>query len=786
MKSFALGLVKGLTSGFTRNMALEQEARGADDKRVTDLENMIIEASLDPKKVVSKELGEMLKKAKTDLASRGSISPFGTQGPRLQLDMDKFQRGLTSARTNGIDENNFVFGALKMPIMGKFYDATSELVKASTFLQSAQNFFSTQENRDLGKVVFAADPDAKKLFMNQMKLYKGLYENSVPAKYLALPNQAEAMTTINLDSLLSNVSKLGLVDGKTQMNIADSTLEEIQKAETHFADQLKENHILLPFFNVGSKANEKIFHPFKIRDPKTRKALNLLASINGFSQEDYGSKAIPAFVLQYAKDSTTEIPVIPTKGETSFDNTKIGPTVFLKFDELGDLYETIFNSVELIKVTKGKPLFELNDKEQEMLFDKIAVLAPKDTGDRVRMVAPLIRLSNSEYSALNDSGQVFNKINLKKRNRIFENIVGISPNDFKNKFLASERTMTQLGQLIKLRDTLTTSPGFVQWLQSTFGSIVADGGQIDQLKSILFGRAKLDEAGGGLYKEGTTADTIVGILRKYKEKYEGTGRGIEFDLNNLSRAEALSIALAADMARAVDSNGRLSNQDFEKQLERLGATGFFTTKGASMARLATVYEDFDRQYNAIRVINNVRVSSESGFKSVREIQILKANEVYNALKGGLEAKGVKETITTPNEVVDEYTSEGFTTKEGGAVTTKVYSNGDIKYFVPDPEEDGKLIQIDKNQLIKKSPPPKPVENIKDDKKIKTDPEEDTIGDVTIPTDDETEGTSYSLEQVEIRGGNNRDGLTIRLKGSDKNLPGLYIQNQDGELVKKGS
>ena len=200
MKSFALGLVKGLTSGFTRNMALEQEARGADDQRVTDLENMIIEASLDPKKVVSKELGEMLKKAKTDLASRGSISPFGTQGPRLQLDMDKFQRGLASARTNGIDENNFVFGALKMPIMGKFYDATSELVKASTFLQSAQNFFSTQENRDLGKVVFAADPDAKKLFMNQMKLYKGLYENSVPAKYLALPNQAEAMTTINLDS----------------------------------------------------------------------------------------------------------------------------------------------------------------------------------------------------------------------------------------------------------------------------------------------------------------------------------------------------------------------------------------------------------------------------------------------------------------------------------------------------------------------------------------------------------------------------------------------------------
>ena len=50
MKSFALGFVKGLTNGFTRNIALEQEARGADDQRVADIENLMIQASLDPKK----------------------------------------------------------------------------------------------------------------------------------------------------------------------------------------------------------------------------------------------------------------------------------------------------------------------------------------------------------------------------------------------------------------------------------------------------------------------------------------------------------------------------------------------------------------------------------------------------------------------------------------------------------------------------------------------------------------------------------------------------------------
>ena len=55
MKSFALGFVKGLTNGFTRNIALEQEARGADDARVADIENLMIKASLDPKKRVPKK-----------------------------------------------------------------------------------------------------------------------------------------------------------------------------------------------------------------------------------------------------------------------------------------------------------------------------------------------------------------------------------------------------------------------------------------------------------------------------------------------------------------------------------------------------------------------------------------------------------------------------------------------------------------------------------------------------------------------------------------------------------
>ena len=75
--SFGLGLVKGLVGGFTRNIQQEQQARAKDDTRIAELENFIIEASLDSKKRVPQELGNMIKNAKLtrrDLLSQASMS----------------------------------------------------------------------------------------------------------------------------------------------------------------------------------------------------------------------------------------------------------------------------------------------------------------------------------------------------------------------------------------------------------------------------------------------------------------------------------------------------------------------------------------------------------------------------------------------------------------------------------------------------------------------------------------------------------------------------------------
>ena len=67
-----------------------------------------------------------------------------------------------------------------------------------------------------------------------------------------------------------------------------------------------------------------------------------------------------------------------------------------------------------------------------------------------------------------------------------------------------------------------------------------------------------------------------------------------------ARFEAIRITLAFQMARAADPSGRLSNQDIEAQLIRLGKN--FDTVKSMKARLEVAIKDFEvkkQRYGAI-------------------------------------------------------------------------------------------------------------------------------------------------------------------------------------------
>ena len=169
-----------------------------------------------------------------------------------------------------------------------------------------------------------------------------------------------------------------------------------------------------------------------------------------------------------------------------------------------------------------------------------------------------------------------------------------------------EASNTALAQLKKLRGFLTddmTPTGLKAAIQKAGFGIAGESGQIDQ----FFGNLE----------EGTTSQNLIqgAIDKGFLSKDVAT---------NLSTIDSLKLSLAAQMARAVDPSGRLSNQDFEIQLQRLGATGLFTSKIQAGASLDQVIEDFQRTQRRLVLLNEVATEPNFG---IREARLLKADRI---------------------------------------------------------------------------------------------------------------------------------------------------------------
>ncbi len=87
---------------------------------------------------------------------------------------------------------------------------------------------------------------------------------------------------------------------------------------------------------------------------------------------------------------------------------------------------------------------------------------------------------------------------------------------------------------------------------------------------------------------GTDSTSLAGIVNDLNRQ------GItDINIADLTEIDAIKLTLAAKMARAVDPSGRLSNQDFEIQLRRLG-TGSLITKEGIKRNIELLKEEFSR------------------------------------------------------------------------------------------------------------------------------------------------------------------------------------------------
>lgn len=174
-----------------------------------------------------------------------------------------------------------------------------------------------------------------------------------------------------------------------------------------------------------------------------------------------------------------------------------------------------------------------------------------------------------------------------------KDITGLDPDKFEEGFKAQEDAVEYIDRLMQLEQELGEDLG-TGWVRSAAGVLKSFGIQVAQgtrTVSQLFSD-NTDFAA-------TSGDTSQSDLQAVIKEVDPT-----IDLAAISEADAIKLTLAAKMARAVDPSGRLSNQDFEIQLRRLGSGNFSTPEGIKAA-LELVRKDFSKDLEYKRMLKAV-------------------------------------------------------------------------------------------------------------------------------------------------------------------------------------
>ena len=228
---------------------------------------------------------------------------------------------------------------------------------------------------------------------------------------------------------------------------------------------------------------------------------------------------------------------------------------------------------------------------------------------------------------------------------------------FREQNAATDESVKMLRELVRLQEEYGAT-GLVAKGEAFLLGIVGQGKQLAE----LFGSNEpaYDEFNQYL-KDGTDA----GMLMKTAEKVLKLSR-----IEQLSKMDALRLTLAAKMARAVDPSGRLSNQDFEIQLQRLGDSQWFSDQKGVLTKLNTVLEEFERRQTSNRdllsILNkdNITVEDRRFIRATNAVNTVLAHRRKTQVRAET-AADTENVVSKPEmELVPIPGADGFFTKKG--------------------------------------------------------------------------------------------------------------------------
>jgi hypothetical protein len=227
----------------------------------------------------------------------------------------------------------------------------------------------------------------------------------------------------------------------------------------------------------------------------------------------------------------------------------------------------------------------------------------------------------------------------------------------------------QIIDIIRLKDEVNETEAFSKLRNFAIGTLSPSQGFVGDLIGNLFGSAdnRRLKTDGTLYDNGKRS-----LTQDFLDRLES--RVTNAKSEQQAQLEAIRISVAFRMARAADPSGRLSNQDIELQLMRLGGSPFDTPKMA-LAKLKTVLDDIKRGQKVLNVLVRYGSSTEQMTKNDQRYfdAIITANELTNR----------KNAIDTPSSSLNNNDSTlTFKKPKSGIYQDNIYISGTDYYIVP--------------------------------------------------------------------------------------------------------
>ena len=458
----------------------------------------------------------------------------------------------------------------------------------------------TQQDRMINH--FSQNPEDLQAFKNDVQMYSALYidgqrlnkvTGSVESEYIHPEDQFKNLFTF-MNKLQPAIK--GEPNAANQVTeTAYSTL--IENEVTLGLINNPENAFVFSFLTVDGKTKNDAY---EFADQTDIDAVGRLATNLGYGGDRKGIQTLITNYSDIGRASSTE-----------------------------EAFDSLLSAVEMEKLGYGM-LSKTLGGDQVMNQQFSQYIKDEFGGDHraaIQAYAPLIKLKEDKVPVV---AGIPKRTVMKPPEDYFKNN-GLKRAKVIDQYEANQTALRQLAKLNELLQQDNTPTGLKAAMQAVGFGIFGEGGQLSQ----FFGSFETED--GTDEKTLTEVAVRAGFLSKESAM-------------NLSVIDSLKLSLAAQMARAVDPSGRLSNQDFEIQLRRLGQTGLFTSKPQATAGLSQVIDDFETNSRRLQVLYEVAQVDATEFGK-REIRVLKADSVIRRIEYA------NYTNTSPRTTTDNSTGE---------------------------------------------------------------------------------------------------------------------------------